>query len=107
MSNVLQTATNGKSPMANSSAFSLSVPTELLTQVPEFIRADRMRCEEYLLNATKLGLNALSQASLSLDTTQYVEAVRAETQAIRRISVATRNHKRMGLESSVFWDQIK
>ena len=84
MLNNLVTASNGNTPQFpwGMSPFSLEISNDLLSQVPTAICHDQGSLTEYLQNALKLGLNALSLASISLDTTHYIDAVRSESQAI-------------------------
>jgi len=62
----------------------LHVPSELLASIPVSIQQDKNRLNDYLLHGLKLGLGALAQAAVSLDTTEYVATIQREFAAIQQ-----------------------
>ena len=62
----------------------LPVPLNLLASIPVSIQQDQARLNDYLLHGLKLGLGALAQAAVSLDTTEYVATIQREFAAIQQ-----------------------
>ena len=63
-------------PETISADFQLDVPRRLVQEVPEDLRADSDQLEVYLIQALEIGLKAMAQAGINLDT----DFVRAEFQ---------------------------
>ena len=62
----------------------LHVPSDMLVSIPASIRQDEIRLNDYLIHGLKLGLGALAQAAVSLDTTEYVSTIQREFTSIHQ-----------------------
>lgn len=86
---------------SKSSFHPLHVPSGMLVGIPASIRQDETRLNDYLIHGLKLGLGALAQAAVSLDTTEYVATIQREFAVIQQEWSQLQSESRQELEQLI------
>ncbi|MFH7242135.1 MAG: hypothetical protein ACHWZW_04715 [Spirulina sp.] len=87
--------------LSDSGFHPLHVPLDVLVSIPASIRQDEIRLNDYLIHGLKLGLGALAQAAVSLDTTEYVATIQREFAAIQQSWSQLQTESRQELEQLI------